>query len=312
MAHRRLGQHGETSGQGHLSLLGTFKQADAVADHQDVQEAASAHQNQSRAPVGVVSLPRAEVVRWLLMSLAAATCLFLSVLVVAVLSTEYRRVPVSGPPFLAGNLTDALRLLGENALVLTLYAVGCLAAFLVRRHQGDPAGGSARDKTRTRLATAVIIGLLVLAACRQAYVLGHGLAGFSAYFYVSPWRLWLAVLPHAIPELTGMLLPLPAWLCASRKGELQRLAAVVVSAVLVALPLLASAALIEVYVSPKVFRALTCIGGKEGFAAGTGCGAEEECPKLTPQAFEKRYGIKLSQDARTGSNRHCDPTPRSH
>jgi hypothetical protein len=289
-----------------------FKQLVAVADHQDVEETAeSAYMRRVRPRNGVVSLPRAEAVRWLLVSLAAATCLLLSVLALAVLSTEYRQVPVSGPPFVAGDLTDALSILGENALVLTLYAVGCLAAFVVHRH-ADPASRTARDETRTRLATALIIGLLVLAACRQAYVLGHGLAGFSAYFYVGRWRLWLAVLPHAIPELTGMLLPLAAWFCASRKGELHRLAAVTASAMLVALPLLASAALIEVYISPKAFRALTCIGAKEGFAAGTDCGLENECPKLTPQAFEKRYGIHLSQAARAGSNRHCGPASRSH
>jgi hypothetical protein len=117
----------------------------------------------------------------------------------------------------------------------------------------------------SRLATATVVGLLLFAACRQAYVLGHGLAGYSDYFYVSRWRVWLGVLPHALPELTGIFLPVAAWLFASRHGSKRELPAFTVTAVLAALPLLVTAALLEVYVSPKAFRALTCIGASEGF-----------------------------------------------
>jgi uncharacterized membrane protein SpoIIM required for sporulation len=107
-------------------------------------------------------------------------------------------------------------------------------------------------------------------ACRQAVVLGHGLAGFSNYFYVSRRRLWLGVLPHALPELTGIFLPVAAWLYASREGKERELLALTAAAVLAAVPLLAAAALIEAFVSPKVFRAVTCIGEREGFRGGGG------------------------------------------
>jgi Stage II sporulation protein M len=257
----------------------------------------------------VVRVPPAQVSRWVLVSFLAATCLLLFVLAVAVLSAEYRQVPVSGPPFVAGSITDAMRIFGENCLVLALYVAACLSVFVMRRHRRAPTESwTAQEVTRTRLATSLIIGLLLVAVCRQAYVLGHGLAGFSAFFYVNRWRLWLAVLPHAIPELTAMLLPVAAWFCASRKGELDQLAAVTVSALLVALPLLASASLIEVYVSPKAFRAVTCIQAKEGFTAGTHCGTEEECPKLSRRAFEEHYGIHLGP----GSRQHCRAVSRSH
>ena len=157
-----------------------------------------------------------------------------------------------------------------------------------------------------RLATAIVVGLLLLAACRQAYALGHRLAGFSEYFYASRWRLWLGVLPHALPELTGVFMPLAAWRFANGHGQQRELFAFTAAAVVAALPLLATAALIEVYVSPKVFRTLTCIGASEGFRAGGDCAAEpRECSRLSPAEFEKRYHIHLSQAEIAGARGRC-------
>lgn len=240
-------------------------------------------------------------------ALVAATALLFSVLAVAMLSAESRQVPASGPPFVAGGISDAARIFGENLLVLSLYATGNIAALLIQRWRaGEDQSKMMSREFVSRLATAMVIGLLLFAACREAYALGRGLAGFSGYFYASPWRLWLGVLPHALPELTGIFLPVVVWFFASREGKEHELLTLTAAAVLAALPLLMTAALMEVYVSPKVFRVLTCIGESEGFRGGGDCGPESrECPKLSLAEFEKRYHIHLSQAEVIGAREHC-------
>jgi uncharacterized membrane protein SpoIIM required for sporulation len=93
----------------------------------------------------------------------------------------------------------------------------------------------------------------------QAYVIGHTLAGVSGFLHVSPALLLLGVLPHAIPELIALFLPLAAWILASRRGEWEQLLAATVVTVAVAIPVLIIAAFIEVYVSPHLFTLLTNI-----------------------------------------------------
>ncbi len=93
----------------------------------------------------------------------------------------------------------------------------------------------------------------------QAYLIGHTLAGVSDFLGVSPALLLLGVLPHAIPELIALFLPLAAWIIASRRGEWEQLLAATVVTVAIAVPILVGAAFIEVYVSPHLFTALTHI-----------------------------------------------------
>ena len=69
--------------------------------------------------------------------------------------------------------------------------------------------------------------------------------------------LILSVLPHAIPELTALFLPLAAWLIASRRGQWNQLLAATFITVLLAVPVLVAAATIEVYVWPHILRALS-------------------------------------------------------
>lgn len=267
----------------------------------------SARRHERRGIDGWSSTMAAWTVRCLPVALVMAVALLVSVLVVAVLSGQATQVPPSGPPFVTGSITDAARIFGENVLVLILYAMGCVAASIIRGWQTRDAPYATVSKEAVgRIATALVIGLLLLAACRQAYALGHRLAGFSDYFYASRWRLWLGVLPHAPLELTGVFMPVAAWLRARRQGKQRELLALAVAAVLAALPLLAAAALIEVYVSPKAFRALTCIGASDGFRGGGDCGPEpHECPRLSAAEFEERYHIHLSQAERAGARGRC-------
>ena len=90
-------------------------------------------------------------------------------------------------------------------------------------------------------------------------LLGHSLAGVAHFLHVSPGLLLLSVLPHAIPELVALFLPLAAWIIASRKGEWEQLLAATFVTVALAVPVLVVAAIVEVYVSPHLFGTLTHI-----------------------------------------------------
>jgi uncharacterized membrane protein SpoIIM required for sporulation len=90
----------------------------------------------------------------------------------------------------------------------------------------------------------------------QAYLLGDRLAAFTHFLGVPAALLLLAVLPHALPELIALFLPLAAWIMASRRGEWDQLLAATLVTVAVAIPVLVAAALVEVYVSPHFFHAL--------------------------------------------------------
>jgi uncharacterized membrane protein SpoIIM required for sporulation len=108
-----------------------------------------------------------------------------------------------------------------------------------------------------RIAIAFVVCATTFSLSAQAYLLGHRLAGFAHFVKVSPALLLLGVAPHAIPELIALFLPLAAWIIASRRGEWDQLLAATLVTVAVAVPVLVAAALIEVYVSPRLFGPLT-------------------------------------------------------
>ena len=107
-----------------------------------------------------------------------------------------------------------------------------------------------------RIAIAFVVCATGFSLSAQVYVIGHTLAGVSHFLGVSPALLLLGVLPHALPELIALFLPLAAWIIASRRGEWHQLLAATLVTVAIAVPMLVLAALIEVYISPHVLAAL--------------------------------------------------------
>jgi uncharacterized membrane protein SpoIIM required for sporulation len=69
---------------------------------------------------------------------------------------------------------------------------------------------------------------------------------------MSPALLLAGLLPHAVPELCALFLPLAAWLLASRRGAWQELLAATFVTAAIAVPLLLAAAAVEVWVTPHV------------------------------------------------------------
>ena len=66
----------------------------------------------------------------------------------------------------------------------------------------------------------------------------------------------LARLPHAVPELFALFLPLAAWMIASRNDDWHELLAATFVTVAIALPILLAAGAVEVWVSPQLLHGL--------------------------------------------------------
>lgn len=204
------------------------------------------------------------VARWVAGSSLAAAGLLLAVLGVATVDRSYEQVIDLRPPFAVGGVGDVLHILASNLLVLALHAMACVAGFIAgsslplqaQRHHGVSRWLHERGG---RIAIGFVVAATTFSLSAQAYVIGHSLAGVSHFLRVSPALLLVGVLPHAIPELIALFLPLAAWIIASRRGEWEQLLAATLVTLAIALPVLVMAALIEVYVSPHLFTALTHI-----------------------------------------------------
>jgi len=198
---------------------------------------------------------------WLLLSLAVSAALLGAVYLVSVIS-----MPDSTPLLLPGvhyraHLGDAVRVLYHNSLVLALHVMACVAGFIA----GSSLPQSAAQRTGlSRLihekAGPLAIGFVVCATTfslvTQAYVLGGGVSTVAAEMHMSRFLLLVALLPHALPELVALFLPLAAWLIASRRGEWHKLLAATFVTFAISAPVLVVTALIEVYVSPHLLIAL--------------------------------------------------------
>ena len=198
------------------------------------------------------------------LALAAAVGLLAAVLAIATLSRGYTQIITLSPPFAVGDRHDVAAVLGHNMLVLALHAMACVAGFIAGSSlplQAQSRSGLSRwvHEHGGRLAIAFVVCATTFSLSAQAYVLGHTLAGVADFLRVSPALLLLGLLPHALPELVALFLPLAAWIIASRRGEWDQLLAATLVTVAVAVPVLVAAAFVEVYVSPHLFVALTGI-----------------------------------------------------
>jgi hypothetical protein len=197
-------------------------------------------------------------------SAVAAGGLLLAVLAVASLDGGYQQIITLQPPFGVGDGGDVVNVLRSNMLVLALHAMACVAGFIAGSSlplQAQHHHGLSRwvHEHGGRIAITFVVCATTFSLSAQAYLIGHTLAGVSHFLRVSPGLLLLGVLPHAIPELVALFLPLAAWIIASRRGEWEQLLAATVVTVAVAVPILVAAAFVEVYVSPHLFTALTGI-----------------------------------------------------
>jgi hypothetical protein len=207
--------------------------------------------------------PKAVLARWTAGS-ALAACMLLGA-VWAIAALDLRSQPIAlRPPFVVGDGADVASVLVRNLLVLALHAMACVAGFIA----GSSLPLQARGRKGLslwvhehggRLAIAFVVGATTFSLSAQAYVIGRVLGRVSGYLGLPPGLVLLSLLPHALPELIALFLPLAAWIIASRRGEWEQLLAATFVTVALALPVLLAAGVVEVYVSPHVFSALTNI-----------------------------------------------------
>jgi len=201
------------------------------------------------------------VLVWLAGSFAVSIALLLAVWIIALLSS-----PDPTPLILPGlqrpaYLSDVGHVLFRNSLVLALHAMACVAGFIAGSSLpeiADQYSGVWR-KIHDRagpLAIGFVVCATTFSLVTQAYVLGGGAATLANQGGISPGRLLIGLLPHALPELTALFLPLAAWIMASRRGDWHELLAATFVTVAIAAPMLIAAAFVEVYVSPGLLRDL--------------------------------------------------------
>ena len=199
---------------------------------------------------------------WLALSVAIALTLLAAVWFVAGLLT-----PDITPLHLPGlttssEPTDLLPILYRNSLVLALHATACVAGFIAGASM--PIAAAQRSGISRwihvkagELAILFVCAVTLFSLSTQALFLGFQGSTLAYQLHISRFELILSVLPHAIPELTALFLPLAAWLIASRRGEWNQLLAATFITVMLAIPTLVIAATIEVYVWPHILHALS-------------------------------------------------------
>jgi len=162
----------------------------------------------------------------------------------------------SGQPSLGG----VAFIVRRNLLVLALHALVCVAGYLAMR--GVPSVADAYEgpiRTLHRAATPIALVFVSLATLGsltvQALALGEFAASIAAAYNLTPQHLLILILPHALPELTALFLPLGAWMVIARRNEWGDLLAASIITTALAVPVLVMAAIIEVYVSPLLVLA---------------------------------------------------------
>ncbi len=199
---------------------------------------------------------------WVALSVAIACALLAATWVVAGLL-----VPDLTPIHLAGftypSEPDALLpILWRNSLVLALHGTACIAGFIAGASMPIAAAqrtGFSRwvHVKAGEFAILFVAAVTLFSLCTQALYLGFQGSTIAYQLQITRFELILSVLPHALPELTALFLPLAAWLIASRRGEWNQLLAATLVTVLSAIPVLLAAATIEVYVWPHILELLS-------------------------------------------------------
>jgi Stage II sporulation protein M len=199
---------------------------------------------------------------WLALSLAVALTLLGAVWVVAgLLTPDITAIHMAGLNE-STSPADMLPILWRNSLVLALHATACIAGFIAGASMPIAAAqrsGISRwvHVRAAEFAILFVAAVTIFSLSTQALYLGFQGSTIAFQLDISHATLILSVLPHAIPELTALFLPLAAWLIASRRAEWNQLLAATFITVVLAVPAVVAAAAVEVYVWPQILEAVS-------------------------------------------------------
>jgi len=198
---------------------------------------------------------------WVPVSVAVAAALLAAVWLVAGLLTPDLtpvRIPGFTEPARPGDMAP---ILWRNSLVLALHGTACVAGFIAGASM--PIAAAQRTGLSRRLhieagrfAILFVTAVTLFSLATQALYLGLQCATISHQLGISRGALIASVLPHALPELTALFLPLAAWLVAGRRGEWNRLLAATFATVALACPVLLATAALEVWLWPQLLDLL--------------------------------------------------------
>jgi hypothetical protein len=199
---------------------------------------------------------------WLALSVAIALTLLAATWFVAGMLTP-DLTPIHLPGLTAASDPgDLLPILYRNSLVLALHGTACVAGFIAGASMPIAAAqrtGISRwiHVKAGELAILFVCAVTLFSLCTQALYLGFQGSTLAYQLHITRLELIISVLPHAIPELAALFLPLAAWLIASRRGEWNQLLAATFVTVALAIPTLILAATIEVYVWPHILESMS-------------------------------------------------------
>ncbi len=208
--------------------------------------------------------PWAVLRAWLALSVAIALALLAATWFVAGLLTP-DLTPIHLPGLTSpADPGDLVPILTRNATVLALHATACVAGFIAGASMPIAAAqrtGFSRwvHVKAGEMAILFVCAVTIFSLCTQALYLGFQGSTLAYQLHISRFDLILSVLPHAIPELAALFLPLAAWLIASRRGEWNQLLAATFITVVLAIPTLVLAATIEVYVWPHILESMSSL-----------------------------------------------------
>jgi hypothetical protein len=205
------------------------------------------------------AMPLAALSPWTIGAAAISVALLLAVWVISHVVTPDATgylIPGLDDPGTVGSVGHVLF---RNSLVLALHAAACVAGFIAgsslplqaEHHQGwwrtvhEKAGPAA---------IIFVAGATTFSLCTQAYVLGNEAATLSQQLEIGRATLMLTLLPHALPELVALFLPLAAWMFASRREAWNELLAATLVTTAIAVPVLVVAANVEVFIWPRLLR----------------------------------------------------------
>jgi hypothetical protein len=198
---------------------------------------------------------------WALGSLAVAVLLLAATWAVAVMTTPYPSVTHFPGLYRQADLGDFGFVLFRNGLVLALHALACVAGFMAGSSLPQVAEGYSGLWRRIHdvagpLAIAFVALATLFSLGTQAYTLGGAASDLAAGLDISPLMLIVGILPHALPELFALFLPLAAWSIASRRGHWKDLLAATFVTTGIAVPILLVAGAVEVWVTPRLLVTL--------------------------------------------------------
>jgi hypothetical protein len=147
----------------------------------------------------------------------------------------------------------------RNSLVLALHSLACVAGFIAGSSlplQADQHRGFVRllHVHAGRAAIVFVAAATTFSLVTQTLILGGAASTLAAQLHVSRLTMILTLLPHALPELFALFLPLSAWIIASRKGRWDELLAATVVTTLIAIPILIVTANVEVFLWPRLME----------------------------------------------------------